>query len=199
MTIFLLPTNMTTEFDITAFKQSINSPSDSLTDIIKYAHIKHIADDDITKAIEYMINNGNKPYGECLQKAVCFGYSKLTKLLLDNEVKLDTRDKKRNTPLINAIHTNHTDIAIYLIERGAFVNARNKFGWSGIMYACMNNNKEMVKYLIEHNADTRKIISNEHTIIDKLEKINKDNKYDSMIEYLKLLQTIKLVNNIKKN
>lgn len=196
MTIFLLLTNMTNEFDITAFKQSINSPSDSLATIIKYSHIKHIEDDVITKAIEYMINNGSKPYGECLQKAVCFGYSKLAKLLLDNCVKLDTRDKKRNTPLINAIHANHTDIAIYLIERGAFVNARNKFGWSGIMYACMNNNKEMVKYLIEHNADISKIISNEHTIIDKLEKVNTDNKYDDMIEYLKLLKSIKLV---KKN
>lgn len=175
---------MSAEFDIESFKQSIDATADNLSLIIKKAHQHKKTDDEITNAVQAMINNGVKPFGECLQKAACFGYIKLARLLLDNEVKVNTRDRNRNTPLINACHTNHFDVAVYLVEKGAYINARNKYGWTALKYACASNRKELVKYLIEHGADTYIIHKDGHNIISKLESINKKDKYKDMIKYL---------------
>ena len=177
---------MSSSFDISKFMTKINTKSDRLTHIIKAAHIHKISDDEITKAAKHILEKAeSKPSGECLQKAACFGYLKLAKLLIEKGVNVNTRDRNKNTPLINACHTKHFEVARFLIESGTFVSARNHYGWSGLKYTCLNNNKEFVRYLIEHDANTDIItVDNNRNIINKL--VSKDaNKYADMIEYLK--------------
>lgn len=192
---------MSSSFDISKFMTKINAKPDSrLTHIIKAAHFHKLSDDEITKAVKHILEKAeskpsdesnpeskpkSKPSGECLQKAACFGYLKLAKLLIEKGVNVNTRDRNRNTPLINACHTKHFEIARFLIESGAFVSARNHFSWSALKYTCLNNNKDFVKYLIEHDANTDIItIDDKKNIINKL--VSKDaNKYADMIEYLK--------------
>ena len=79
---------MSMEFDLAAFKTKIGTETDKLTVIIKCAHEKKVEDDEITRAIEFIIKQDpqKRISGECLQKAACFGYIKLAKLLLDSGV-----------------------------------------------------------------------------------------------------------------
>lgn len=183
------------EFDLASFKKTIETDSDKLTVIIKNAHTKKITDDVITSAVEHIVKQDplKRISGECLQKAACFGYIKLAKLLLDNGVPIDVRDKMRNTPLINACRTHHAEVAMYLIERGAFVNARNTHGWSPLQYACMSNEKELVKRLIEHRANIHLFMKDDRkNIINKLIEKNAE-QYAPMIDYLRTVkETMKL-------
>ena len=177
---------MSSSFNITEFMTRINSTSDRLTHIIKAAHAHKISDDEITSAAKHILEKqSKKPTGECLQKAACFGYIKLAKLLIEKGVNVNTRDRNKNTPLINACHTKHFEVARFLVENGAFTSARNRFRWSALKYTCLNDNKDFAKYLIEHDANTDIItVDDKMNIIDKL--VSKDaNKYANMIKYLK--------------
>ena len=176
---------MSSSFDIAAFKSKIETESDKLTHIIRAAHKHRITDDEITQAAEFLLKDAErKPSGECLQKAACFGYIKLAKLLLEKGVNVNTRDRNKNTPLINAAHTKHSEVARYLVESGAYINARNRYKWSALKYACLNNDKELAKYLIEHEASTEIITTRARSnIINKLHLRDND-KYAGMMHYL---------------
>ena len=177
---------MSSSFDVASFLTKIGvESSDKLTLVIREAHKHRIADDEITKAVECLLDGvERKPVGECLQKAACFGYPMLARLLLDKGLNINTRDRDKNTPLINACHTRHFEVARYLVERGAFIDARNKFKWSALKYSCLNNEKEFAKYLIEHGANTEIITEpGKFNIIEKL-KAKNDSRYDDIITYL---------------
>lgn len=181
---------MNTSFDIEAFKNKIGVNNNRLTTLIKKAHAKKCSDQEVHDAVKYIMENNKdeKVIGECLHKAACFGYIRLARLLLDSGIKIDTRDKQRNTPLINACHTFHPEVARFLVKRGAFINAKNKFGWSATQYACMSADKELVKYLIEHGAKVDYLFNDDKkNIINNLTKKN-DSKYDAVLEYLRNVQ-----------
>ena len=171
-------------FDLQAFRATIETDSDKLTFVIKQCHTKRLKDEYITEAVRHLIEHeGYKPNGECLQKCACFGYKQLAEYLLEKGLNINTRDRNKNTPLINACHTRHAEIARFLIERGAFINARNRFGWSALNYACQNNDIEMVKFLVEHKIDTYQL-SPTGRITKKMNSVNQE-KYAKLIEYLK--------------
>ncbi|MGB2579218.1 ankyrin repeat protein [Elusimicrobium simillimum] len=56
------------------------------------------------------------------------------------------------TPLYWASGSNNTEIAKYLIDRGANVNAVET-GFTPLAAAVTNKNMELIKYLVEHGAD----------------------------------------------
>ena len=52
------------------------------------------------------------------------------------------------------IHNGNFEEAIkLLIEKGADLNAIDKYGYTALIWACRNNNIEIVKLLIEKGAD----------------------------------------------
>lgn len=58
-----------------------------------------------------------------------------------------------NTALHVAIQTGDTTTAMRLIDAGADVNAKNKFGETPMHYAAFFTRVEIIKRLLEHDAD----------------------------------------------
>lgn len=76
------------------------------------------------------------------------------KILLKEGSPLDHHDKfDGNTPLIAAAWKNCTEGIKLLVEKGADVNQKNKYGDTALCYAARRANFEAAKYLIEHGAD----------------------------------------------
>jgi ankyrin repeat protein len=52
-----------------------------------------------------------------------------------------------------AARNGHTDVAKFLLDKGADINCRGFFGAPGLHWAALNGHKEMVEFLIAHGAD----------------------------------------------
>jgi ankyrin repeat protein len=72
------------------------------------------------------------------------------KSLNDNGEDVSSRDKESNTPLHIATDVNLLE---YLISKGENVNATNCSRFTPLFVACMHNDFEKCKFLIEHGAD----------------------------------------------
>ena len=57
------------------------------------------------------------------------------------------------TPLSHALYKGQIEIARLLIERGAFINPKSKWGNTPLHLAIPADNAEIVRLLIEHGAD----------------------------------------------
>lgn len=55
--------------------------------------------------------------------------------------------------LVKVTMEKKTEIAVYLIEKGANVNAKDGFGMTSLMWAAYNGEVELVKILLEKGAD----------------------------------------------
>jgi ankyrin repeat protein len=53
-----------------------------------------------------------------------------------------------------ACRNGHTDVARFLLDRGADVNFRGFFGGAGLHWAAINGHKETVEFLLANGADT---------------------------------------------
>ncbi|CAI2360287.1 unnamed protein product [Moneuplotes crassus] len=124
-----------------------------------------------------------------------YGSEQITKMLLDYGAKVDSRDRKNNTPLgIAALNFGNSCIKL-LIENGAEINVKNKYGSSPFMSACYNDNLECIKMLYEYDSlDTSgtnldgysafelTIRRNQYNIIKWVidEEVNNNNKYPGL-------------------
>jgi len=52
-----------------------------------------------------------------------------------------------------ALANRHSDIAVLLIDSGADINIRNRFGVTALLIAVAENNEVLVRKLIEKKAD----------------------------------------------
>jgi len=52
-----------------------------------------------------------------------------------------------------AARNGHTEVAKFLLDKGADINCRGFFGAPGLKWAALNGHKEMVEFLIAHGAD----------------------------------------------
>lgn len=85
-------------------------------------------------------------------------------LLLD-ENNINIQNLRKNSFLhiaCNSKTRNSLYIAKYLIENGANINIKNKFGGTPLYFACRNNNIELIKELVNCGADI--------TIVNKLNR-----------------------------
>lgn len=67
-------------------------------------------------------------------------------------IRSNWKYKHFNTPLIQAIRSNHVDIVEYLVDRGVSVN-RKANAASPLYYACANPDTKILKLLLQKKAD----------------------------------------------
>ncbi len=58
---------------------------------------------------------------------------------------------------------NHTEIAKFLVKKGANVNHRNEGGFTPLMHVAYAGNVELVKFLLENGADANAKTANGKT------------------------------------
>ncbi len=71
---------------------------------------------------------------------------------LENGGDLEAPDKNGNTLLMLAVSRRNPELAKYLVQKGANVNARNKVGRTPLMFAA-SQAIEICQYLLDHGAD----------------------------------------------
>jgi ankyrin repeat protein len=77
----------------------------------------------------------------------------IVKTLLKAEANINARSRYGDTPLTAATYFCHPNVAEFLIEQGADVNAKNEgYGSTPLMLAAECNNVEIVKALLERGA-----------------------------------------------
>ena len=82
------------------------------------------------------------------------GNIKIVKLLLDHGVDVNCTDKNGYTPLLASCECKNKDIVKLLLARGADINIKGPWRFQGsFATACLNNDVEMIKLLINHNVD----------------------------------------------
>lgn len=89
-----------------------------------------------------------------LHMAAYNGHSEIVRLLLDQDVEVDPRDHEGKTPLIHACTGPFPETVQVLIDAGADVNARESTeAFTPLMMGAGLGNLEVVKVLLEHDAD----------------------------------------------
>ncbi len=120
-------------------------------DITKYLiHKQNIPIED--KEINFYENKENGWTG--LQWAVVKGNNEMVKYLVKKGANINApaETDMNQTPLILAINFNRPSTAKLLIDLGANVNIKDDFGATALNYAFLTKNRELVKYLVEHDA-----------------------------------------------
>jgi hypothetical protein len=85
-----------------------------------------------------------------LHKTPLTGYLSIVKYLVKEKgAQLDDQNYEGRTALIEAADFGNTDIAVYLINKGANVNACDKKGKTALYYAVEKRNVKLVKALLE--------------------------------------------------
>ncbi|MGV8120346.1 MAG: ankyrin repeat domain-containing protein [Candidatus Xenobiia bacterium LiM19] len=88
---------------------------------------------------------------EILFTAVNSGNVTLVRSILEEDSFLiNDRDDRGCTPLIVAVEQDHFDTALYLLEKGAEANARDKEGYSALH---VTRSLTMVTLLLSHGAE----------------------------------------------
>lgn len=65
------------------------------------------------------------------------------------------RDNRLRTPLMAAVHGNHTNVARYLIEQGADVNAADAIMDTPYLYAGARGLQDILEMTLSHGADLK--------------------------------------------
>ena len=160
-----------------------------------------------------------KKYGNnCLRKAVYDKNQKLAQMFLDygadiNYHEYDQVFTDNSTPVIVAATTDSLKLVKWLVEKGADITIKNKFGERPYTIAVLNENQEMIDYIKSlepvdfHNEEARKSIIKKYKLPkDMVEFFNKgdlkiefseniDSKY---IEFWKLEDTVEMTWKRKK-
>ena len=91
---------------------------------------------------------------EALHLAVRMGHLDEVKRLITEGVPVDARDALGSTPLLDAAWTGETEIAQFLIDHGADVNAHHAESKSTpLQYAVLTGRAKMAKLLLKAGAD----------------------------------------------
>jgi uncharacterized protein len=103
-----------------------------------------------------------------LHLAAFFGCEDCVRVLLDAGAKLNERSQNamQNMPLHAAVAGRHTAIARLLLERGAWVNARQHGGWTALHSAAQNGDVQLAQLLIAAGADVNARADNQQRAWD---------------------------------
>ncbi|OHT03306.1 hypothetical protein TRFO_29350 [Tritrichomonas foetus] len=109
---------------------------------------------------EFDLNVKDGRYKTLLHWAVINNDTKMVEHLIENcngRVDIDSRDRHFQTPFIVALNNGHINLAKYLYNKGADINAKSEDDWTALHYAAKKNNIEALNFLtslkhIEINA-----------------------------------------------
>ncbi|MBI3852683.1 MAG: ankyrin repeat domain-containing protein [Verrucomicrobia bacterium] len=101
-------------------------------------------------------------------------------LLEKNPKLIGAKDWGNLTPLHLAVVHNHKDVAEFLLEHGANVNARTSTGITPLHEAAQNGNLEIVKLLLTYKANIRALDNQGWTPFDRAIKW----RHPDVAEYL---------------
>lgn len=91
-----------------------------------------------------------------------------------------------NTPLMIAAWNGNLKLVNYLIENGACINQQDKGnGFTALIKATFQNHADVVKCLIDNNADRTICSFEKKTALDYAYEKNDENRYRDIIEILK--------------
>lgn len=97
-------------------------------------------------------------FGKVFIIACKSGYDKVARLLLENNVDVDTCNKNCYTVLMYASLREHVEVVKLLLEYEVNVNKSTIFYHNtALMIASRNGNVEIVKLLLEHDVDVNKL------------------------------------------
>ncbi len=113
-----------------------------------------------------------------------------TKILIENNADVNTKAEDGMTALIQSTFgilskKVTTDVMDLLLEKGADVNSsltgKDASGWTSLLFATINEDKDLVKYLILHGANVN------HTSDDGVTALSlaKQEKFTSLVKLLK--------------
>ncbi|KAI8602873.1 hypothetical protein EDD21DRAFT_442511 [Dissophora ornata] len=91
--------------------------------------------------------------------------------ILDNFrdwVDINTHDSDGSTPLIYAACFGQTAVVFMLLDAGAQVDGRDKFGWTALVWATNNKHEDIVRLLLEHGASPSAQTAKGRTVADFL-------------------------------
>jgi ankyrin repeat protein len=92
---------------------------------------------------------------------------KTKEIIASNPGLVNERGWSNTTPLYLAALNNCTEVARFLLEKGANVNAKSQDGATGLHIAAQKNNLELVKLLLANNADSNAVDSKHRTPLDR--------------------------------
>ena len=77
----------------------------------------------------------------------------ISEMIEETPVLLHAKDQRGSTPLILATYYNHEEIAIFLIEKGANIDAIDSSGNTALMGVCFKGYTNIAEKLISYGAD----------------------------------------------
>lgn len=79
----------------------------------------------------------------------------LVRVIMNNKnfVDIDVEDNNGYTPLHLAIQKDKSEMAQFLIEKGASANKMCRNGWTSLHFAALTNNKKILRYLLQNQVD----------------------------------------------
>ena len=111
-----------------------------------------------------------KKYGSnCLRSAIYEKDKKLAQMFLDYGADINYHEyemvfTQQETPVMVATQRNSIDLVKWLVEKGADITIKSKYGERPYTIAVLNNNQEMIEYIKSlepedfHNAEALKEI-----------------------------------------
>lgn len=114
--------------------------------------------------VEFLLTHGADPNHQAsdgtspLFLAIRSDDPRIIRALIDHKADVNLRSLDGNTPLLaltsaETLNTRDKDIALFLLQRGAYPNVTDKLGMSPLLYAVEKNQGELAKILLEFHAD----------------------------------------------
>ena len=91
-------------------------------------------------------------WSEFLRASFEGNIEKVVALSGKDDVFIDQSDASGVSALMIASYHGHTEIATFLLEKGAYVNKQENDGWSALTLASTNGHNEVVKMLLDKGA-----------------------------------------------
>ncbi|ORY17714.1 ankyrin, partial [Neocallimastix californiae] len=106
------------------------------------------------KWIQREINRVNEKNETALMYACLRGNYDIVKCLVDHQADVRIKSKYNGTALNYAVQgSNDKIVEFLLLEAGAKIDEKDYQGYTGLLWACENENHEMIRFLIGKGAN----------------------------------------------
>ena len=119
------------------------------------------------------VNKRNFTGFSALHWAAFSGRIECVKLLLDAGALLESQTDDGRTPLHIAASRGHLQFLKFIVSCGADLHAVTSIGWTAVHYALINNQKSVVKYLLDQKVEYDEYDVNMETIDSIVKEYNR--------------------------